>query len=91
VCDCSAKVEELQEQLAESRKVIDTLSTQVKEHLPPFCEDSFINDDFTQTHTGLPNLRTVKAIFHHVAKTLPSEKANETDKFPGIYMCNDQM
>ena len=86
VCDCSAKVEELQEQLAESRKVIDTLSAQVKEHLPPFCEDRFINDDFTQTHTGLPNLRIVKAIFHHVAKTMPSEKATKLTSFQE-FMC----
>ena len=71
-CDCSVKVVELLEQLAESKKMIDRLTVQVQDHLPPF---RFVSDDFTQTHTGLPNLKVVKAIFCHASKSMPFEKA----------------
>ena len=84
VCDCSKKVKELQEELAESKESINRLTEQVEQHLPPFCEESFVSDDFTQTHTGLPNLRMVKAIFHHVSKTLPLEKSTKLSSYVRI-------
>ena len=39
------------------------ITKQATEPLPPFCEESFVNDNFTGAHTGLPNLKAQKATF----------------------------
>ena len=82
-CDCSKSVKELQDQLADCTKTIDELSEQVTAGtpLPPFCEKSFVSDDFTLTHTGLPNFKVLKAIFNHVSKTLPSDGVTKLSHF----------
>ena len=86
VCECFKKVKELQEELTESKELIDGLNAQLEQHLPPFCEQSFVSNDFTQTHTGLPNLKIVSAVFQHVSKTLPSERETKLTKL-NLYVC----
>ena len=80
-CDCSRTVKELQDQLADCQKAIDNLIEQGAERLPPFCEESFMSDEFTVTHTSLPNLKVLKAVFDHVSRTLPIERATKLSQF----------
>ena len=81
-CDCSKSVKELQDQLADCTKTIDELSKQTTPPLPPFCEEKFVSDNFTLTHTGLSNFfKVLKAVFNHVNKTLPSDRVTKLSCF----------
>ena len=62
-CDCASKVESLQKELAYYKDKVDSLTMQLNDHLPPFCEESFIRDEYTLFHTGLPNFKLLKAVF----------------------------
>jgi len=75
---CSSEIKNLQEKLNASefslqalKDTVKTLTQQVDEQLPLFCEKSFTSDEFTVFYTGLPNITIVKAIFEHVSKRLP--------------------
>ena len=65
-CKCSSEIRALSEELATCRTTIDQLSVKLKEQLPPFCEESFRDDNNVLFHTSLPNLKVLKAIFSHV-------------------------
>ena len=72
----------LQDELTECKQALEKLSSQVREHLPIFCEERFVNDSFTQHYTGLPNFEVVKIVFEHVSKTLPtSERSTKSSSF----------
>jgi len=73
-CDCTGKIKELQDELADCKQVLEKLSSQVREHLPLFCEERFVNDSFIQHYTGLLNFEVVKIVFEHVSKTLPTSE-----------------
>ena len=51
-----------------------------------FNEECLVDDDFAKTHTGLPNAKTVKAVFEHVLKTLPSDGVTKLSPFQE-FMC----
>ena len=90
-CDCSRTFKELQNQLADCQKAIDDLTEQGAERLPPFCKESFMSDDFTVTHTVLPKLKVLKAVFDHVSRTLLIERATKLSQFQEfIIMCNGE-
>ena len=73
-CDCASKIESLQKELAYYKDKADSLTKQL---IPPFCEESFISDECTLFHTGLPNFKLLKAVFDHVAKGLPADGASK--------------
>ena len=54
--------------------------------MPPFCEQSFVTDEYTKFHTGLPNFKVVKAIFYHVSKGLPTNRVSKLSNFQE-FMC----
>ena len=81
-CNCANTIKELQDELADCKQALDKLSSQVREHLPQFCEERFMNDSFTQHYTGLPNIEVLKIVFDHVSKTLPlSERSTKLSSF----------
>ena len=80
-CHCSSEVESLRKELADAKHRIQLLQCELEKHVPPFCEEYFINDEFTQFYTGLPNIKIVKAVFEHVYKTLPGERATKLSAF----------
>ena len=63
------------------------LTEQATEPLPPFCEESFVSDDFAGAHAGLPNLGILKATFDCVSRTLPADKAT---KLSGLGCVSDK-
>ena len=42
-----------------------------------------MSDDFTVTHTGVPNLKVLKAVFDHVSRRFPTDGAT---KLSNLYM-----
>ena len=56
-------------------------STQLNDHLPPFCDKSFVGDEYTKFHTGLSNFHLVKAIFDHVSKGSLTDRVTKHSKF----------
>jgi len=80
-CDCASKVESLQKELGYYKDKADSLMKQLNDHLPPFCEESFISDEHIIFHTGLPNFKLLKAVFDHVAKGLPADGASKLFQF----------
>ena len=60
-CDCASKVASLQKELAYYKFKVDGLTKQLNDHLPPFCEESFISDEYTLFQTGLPNFKGKKS------------------------------
>ena len=82
VCNCASTIKELQVELADCKQTLKKLSSQVREHLPQFCKERFMNDSFTQHYTGLPNIEVLKIVFDHVSKTLPpSERSTKLSSF----------
>ena len=45
----------MQDQLTNCQTATHELTEQGTEPLPPLCEESFVSDDFTGAHAGLPN------------------------------------
>ena len=81
-CNCASTIKQLQEELADCKQALEKLSSQVREHLPQFCEERFTSDSFTQHYTGLPNVAMLKIVFEHVSKTLPpSERTTKLSNF----------
>ena len=76
-------MEELQGQLAIYKATIDDLTKQISTTvpLPPLCKERFVSDDFTLTHTDLPNLKVLIAIFDHVSKTVLSDRVTKLSPF----------
>ena len=85
-CKCASKVESLQKELAYYKYKVDSLTKQLNDYLPPFCEESFISDEYTIFHTGLPKFKLVKAVFDHVAKGLPANEGTKLSHFQE-FMC----
>ena len=80
-CTCASTIKKLQDELADCKQTLEKLS-QVRESLPQFCEERFMNDSYTQHYTGLPNFEVVKIVFEHVSKTLPpSERSTKLSSF----------
>ena len=71
----------MQGQLTDCQTTTHELTEQATEPLPPFCEESFVSDDFTGAHAGLPNLGVLKATFYCVSRTLPADKTTELSRF----------
>ena len=76
----------LQRELSCAKLTIERLTQQLNDHLPPFCEQSFVTDKYTKFHTGLPNFKVVKAIFDHVSKGLPTKRVAKLSNFQE-FMC----
>ena len=72
--DSSSNIATLQRELSSAKLTIERLTQQLNDHLPLFCEQSFVTDEYTKFHTGLPNFKVVKAIFDHVSKGLPTNR-----------------
>ena len=53
------------------QRTVEQLSVKLKEQLPPFCEESLMDDSNVLFHTGLPSVKVLKAIFVHALETLP--------------------
>ena len=51
----------VQKELAYYKDKADSLTKQLNDHLAPFCEESFISDEYTLFHTGLLNFK-LKAV-----------------------------
>ncbi|XP_065894965.1 uncharacterized protein [Dysidea avara] len=83
-CECSSKIESLQKELAKSKEHATSLTMELKKLT--FNEECLVDDDFAKTHTGLPNAKTVKAVFEHVLKTLPSDGVTKLSPFQE-FMC----
>ncbi|XP_065887592.1 uncharacterized protein [Dysidea avara] len=88
-CECSEEIKALKAELKSCHATIDELSTKLKEHLPPFCEESVTDDEFVLYYTGLPNVKVLKAIFKHILKTMPFEGINKLTPFQE-FMCTLQ-
>ena len=80
-CNCISEIKALKEELTTCCNTIDHLSMKLKEQLPPFCEESLRDDTSVLFHTGLPNLKILKAIFDHVLQTLPNEGISKLTPF----------
>ena len=85
-CKCATEINALKEELTTCRSTIDHLSMKLKEQLPPFCEESLRDNTSVLFHTGLPNLKILKAIFDHVLQTLPNEGISKLTPFQE-FMC----
>ena len=85
-CGCMAEIITLKEELKNCHATIVQLSTKLKDHPPPFCEESVQDDDFVVYYTGLPNAKVLKTIFTHVLKTMPLEGIKKLTPFQE-YMC----
>ena len=95
-CECSEEIKALKDELKSCHATIDELSTKLKEHLPPFCEESapfceesVMDDEFALYYTGLSNVKVLKVIFKHVLKTMPFEGINKLTPFQE-FMCTLQ-
>ena len=84
--DSSSNIATLQRELGNAKLTIERLTQQLNDHLPPFCEQSFVTDEYTKFHTGLPNFKVVKAIFDHVSKGLPTNRVAKLSNFQE-FMC----
>jgi len=80
-CDYASKVESWQTELAYYKHKVESLTKQLNDHLPPFCEQSFVSDEYTLFHTGLPNFKLLKAVFDHIAKNLPTDGGSKLSHF----------
>jgi len=80
-CHCSSEAESLRKELADTKHSMQLLQCELEKHVPPFSEECFISDEYTQFYTGLPNIKIVKAVFEHVFKTLPVERATKLSAF----------
>ena len=80
-CHCSSEAESLRKELADAEHRMQLLQCELEKHVPPFCEECFISDEFTQFYTGLPNIKIVKAVFELIYKTLPGERATKLSAF----------
>lgn len=76
-CGCADEVTALKKELQRCQLIIQELSSKLKQHLPPFSEESLKDDSSVNFYTGLPNLKILKAIFDHVCITLPSERTSQ--------------
>ena len=85
-CECTSKVESLEQQLAETKHQLVTMTKQTEQIPRPFCEESLVNHEFTKFYTGLPNAEVVKAVFAHVSKTMPSDGITKLSPFQE-FMC----
>jgi len=85
-CDCTTGIITLKEELKNCHDTIAQLSTKLKEHLPPFCEESVQDDGFVIYYTGLPNAKVSKTIFTHVLKTMPFKGTRKLTPFQK-FMC----
>jgi len=85
-CDCSNKIQVLQEQLVSYKETVEKLTLQVSKQIPPFSEEIFVSDEQTQFYTGLPNITMIKIIFEHVSKSLPSDGVTKLSQFQE-YVC----
>jgi len=81
VCECSTKVKVLQEQLLQARLTIQSLMQQLGDNPLPFCEDAFIDDEFTRYHTGLPNRKVLLCLFEHVSVGMTHERETKLTLF----------
>ena len=86
LCNRACEYEALQEQLSRARHTIETLTQELREHPPPFCEEQFVSDDFTKFHTGLPNFKILKCIYDHVSNGMSQEKGMKLSLFQE-YVC----
>ena len=84
--DSSSNIATLQRELSSAKLTIEKLTQQLNDHLPPFCEQSFVTDEYTKFHTGLPNFKVVKATFDHVSKGLPTNRVAKLSNFQE-FMC----
>jgi len=74
MCNCSTEIKSLQDELAACHSKIDDLTLQLKQSSRPFgSEEMLDSDEKVLKLTGLPNIVILKAIFEHVAATLPAE------------------
>ena len=72
--NCPIEIKSLQEELAACHSEINGLSLQLKEVSKPFgSEETLDSDERVLNRTGLPNMKILKAVFHHVVTTLPAE------------------
>ena len=85
-CKCASEIKALNEELTTCQRTIEHLSMKLKEQLSPFCEESLRDDSNVLFHTGLPNVKVLKAIFDHVLKTLPNEGVGKLTHFQE-FMC----
>ena len=85
--DSSSNKATIQRELSSAKLTIERLTQQLNDHLPPFCEQSFVTDEYTKFHTGLPNFKVVKAIFDHVSKGLPTNSF-QAFKFSRVHVPN---
>ena len=76
-----AEVKMLQEQLHQVRLTIQSLMQQLGENPLPFCEDAFVDDEFTKYHTGLPNCKVLLCLFEHVSVGMLHERETKLTLF----------
>ena len=50
-CDRVSKIETLQRELDSYKLTVEKLTQQLNDHLQPFCEESFVSDEYTRFHT----------------------------------------
>jgi len=78
----TSELEVVRKELAAAQQTVEQLKAELAlKGLPPFCEEDFKSDGFTQFYTGLPNIGMVKATFEHVQKTLPAERSTKLTPF----------
>ena len=82
--ECSTKIEAAQMELAKCK--VDTVALTAEINKLTFTEECLVDDDFVKVHTGLPNAKVVKAVFEHVAKSLPSDGVTKLSPFQE-FMC----
>ena len=73
----------MQDQLTDCQTATHELTEQATQPLPPFCEKSFVSDDFTGAHAGLPILGVLKAAFDCASRTLPADNATNLSEYLG--------
>ena len=62
-CNCASTIKELQDELADCKQALEKLSAQVREHLPQFCEERFLNDNTIQGYQILKYLKLCLIMF----------------------------
>ena len=91
-CNCADMVKVLKDELAACYTKIKKLSDEIpvlQQHVclaVPFSEQSLVDDTCMQFYTILPNLYIIKAVFDHVHKAMPGERATKLSPFQE-FMC----
>ena len=85
----SSELETMRKELVTAQQTVEQLKAELAlKGLPPFCDQDFKSDEFTQFYTGLLNIGMIKATFEHVHKILLAERSTKLTPFQEFVYIN---